>query len=139
MILAFIFFGSEHFLVLVKFAVEYFIPDEPTEVTAHLARQLYLVDLLIRDALEEEDDSDMLMADDDEATSKLVSKQAPTHVAEMFTMLENDNESGDTAVIQVPRTLVIDDHCTFTHATSGSIRAPTSVGSQELVTETNTV
>jgi len=89
-----------------------------------------LVDLLIRDAVEEEDDSDMLMADDDEATSKLIPRKTPTHIAELFSMLDNDNESGDTAVVHVPRTLVIDDHCTFTH----SIRAPTAAGSQEMVT-----
>jgi anoctamin-10/anoctamin-7 len=133
MILAFIFFGTEHFLCVMKFAVEYFIPDEPTDVTAHLARQQYLVDLLIRDAVEEEDDSDMLMADDDEAVSKLVAKKAPTHIAELFSMLDNDNESGDTAIIHVPRTLVIDDHCTFTHS-SNSPRAPTAAGSHEMVT-----
>jgi anoctamin-10/anoctamin-7 len=131
MILAFIFFGTEHFLCVAKFAVEYFIPDEPTDVTAHLARQQYLVDLLIRDAVEEEDDSDMLMADDDENVSKLVARQAPTHIAELFSMLDNDNESGDTAVINVPRTLVIDDHCTFTHS---SLRGPSAGGTHEMVT-----
>jgi anoctamin-10/anoctamin-7 len=128
MILALIFFGAEHFLAFVKFAIEYFIPDEPTEVTAHIARQQYLIDLLIRDAVEEEDDSDLLMADDDEATAGLISKKEVQHVAELFTMLDDDNESGDTAVVRVPRTLVIDDHCNFKSSTR------TSGGVQELAT-----
>jgi len=128
--LALIFFGAEHFICLCKFALEYFIPDDPTEVVAHIARQTYLVDLLIRDAQEEEDDSEMLMAGDEEAQRLMGGKTQKeiTHVAEVFTMLNDDNESSDLALVNVPRTLVIDDHCRFTRTDAGQ------PSSQELAT-----
>lgn len=51
---------AEHFIILVKFAVGYFIPDQDTHVTQHLARQRYLVDILLNGAVEEEEDTDLL-------------------------------------------------------------------------------
>jgi hypothetical protein len=71
-----------------------------------------LVDLLIRDAQEEEDDSELLMADDEDAGAA-AAKKTIVHVAELFSMLNDDSESGDTAVVNIPKTLHIDDHCAF--------------------------
>ena len=74
------------------------------------SRQSYLVDLLIRDAQEEEDDSELLLAEDDEAGNL---RQDIKHVAEGFVALDGNTVSGDVAVTEVPQKLVIDDHCNF--------------------------
>jgi hypothetical protein len=53
------FIVAEHLLLLIKFAVSYFIDDEPAPVRVHLARQEHLVDCLIN-GKEEENDDDLI-------------------------------------------------------------------------------
>jgi hypothetical protein len=115
--LALVFFGAEHVLAILKFAVQYFLPDEPSWVNAHIARQEYLVDILIRDAVEEEDDSELLMADEDEEHDK---RKTLTHVAEQFGML--DEGQGAYSPWDVSNKLEIDEHLTFSRWKSKSAR-----------------
>jgi len=42
-----IFLILEHLLFLAKFAIDYFVPDAPGEISEHLERQKYIVDILI--------------------------------------------------------------------------------------------
>jgi len=42
-----IFIILEHLLFLLKFAIDYFVPDAPEEVREHLERQTYIIDILI--------------------------------------------------------------------------------------------
>jgi len=56
--------------MLLKFAVAYFVPDEPAEVALHLLRQEYLVGVLLQ-GVQEEPDEDHSHAElaEDEVTS----------------------------------------------------------------------
>eukprot|EP00479_Gromia_sphaerica_P002195 TRINITY_DN12637_c0_g1_i1.p1 TRINITY_DN12637_c0_g1~~TRINITY_DN12637_c0_g1_i1.p1 ORF type:complete len:147 (-),score=15.03 TRINITY_DN12637_c0_g1_i1:259-699(-) len=42
-----VFLVLEHVILMAKFALQYFIPDQPGEVTQHIARQEYIVDALL--------------------------------------------------------------------------------------------
>jgi len=44
-----IFLVLEHLLFLLKFAIDFFVPDQPAEVEEHLLRQAYIVDVLINE------------------------------------------------------------------------------------------
>jgi len=52
----FAFLIAEHAILLLKFAVAYFVPDEPAEVAVHLQRQEYLVSVLLQGVEEEEEE-----------------------------------------------------------------------------------
>lgn len=43
----FIFSVLEHFLLILKFSISYFIPDTPAHIQAHLTRQEFITDVLI--------------------------------------------------------------------------------------------
>lgn len=53
---AYAFIATEHFIFIVKFAIAYFVPDEPEEYHTHLARQNYIVNVLLLGMEEEEED-----------------------------------------------------------------------------------
>jgi hypothetical protein len=53
------FIVAEHLILLFKFAMSYFVDDEPDGVRVHLARQEHLVDCLIN-GKEEENDDDLI-------------------------------------------------------------------------------
>jgi hypothetical protein len=63
-----VFLGAEHIILLIKFAVAYFVPDVPYDHEVHLARQDYIVNVLLN-GMEEEEDDDVggRGKDDDEA------------------------------------------------------------------------
>jgi hypothetical protein len=52
----FAFLLAEHAIMILKFGVSYFVPDEPRDVTVHLLRQDYLVGVLLQGVQEEEDE-----------------------------------------------------------------------------------
>eukprot|EP00475_Leptophrys_vorax_P017983 TRINITY_DN2456_c0_g1_i2.p1 TRINITY_DN2456_c0_g1~~TRINITY_DN2456_c0_g1_i2.p1 ORF type:complete len:707 (-),score=225.37 TRINITY_DN2456_c0_g1_i2:64-2184(-) len=56
-----IFLGAEHVIFLVRFGIQYCVPDVPGDVETHLARQDYVVDVLINGVDEEEDHSELLI------------------------------------------------------------------------------
>jgi len=72
----FVFLLAEHAIMLLKFAVSYFVPDEPAEVATHLQRQEYLVSVLLQ-GVEEEDDEDHSLEDDEHV------KAGPTRVLDL--------------------------------------------------------
>jgi len=80
---------AEHFVVILKFAIEYFIPDESVYVTQHKSRQEYLVNILLKGA-EEEDDDDQLVTVDEQAMASHSKAFAPA---------------------DIPSKLVVDEHC----------------------------
>lgn len=57
----YVFIIAEHLILLMKFALAYFVPDTPDGLVTHLARQEYIVNVLINGMEEEpEDDVDVL-------------------------------------------------------------------------------
>jgi hypothetical protein len=62
---AYVFIVAEHLVILFKFAVSFFTPDEPESVRNHKLRQDYLVNVLLYGMEEEKDD-----VDPEEAKSK---------------------------------------------------------------------
>merc|ERR1712130_562041 len=73
-----VFVSVEHLLFVVKFAISYFVPDEPLDETYRLQRQNYLSNVLIKGMPIESSDSD-----DDFEETKLSRQQStkPKHVA----------------------------------------------------------
>jgi len=65
----FCFLVAEHAIMLLKFAVAYFVPDEPGFVTVHLLRQEYLVGVLLQGVQEEPDDEPPKEGNSDEVLS----------------------------------------------------------------------
>jgi len=57
---AYVFILSEHAILLLKFAISYFVPDVPHELDVHVARQEYIVDVLIRGAEEDDDEAQVV-------------------------------------------------------------------------------
>jgi len=51
----FLFFCFEHVVLLIKFVIATIVPDEPFAITEHLERQKHIVDVIIRDAEEDDD------------------------------------------------------------------------------------
>lgn len=52
--------------MLTKFAIAYFVPDVPGELVTHLARQEYIVNVLIN-GMEEEDEENVVAAENADA------------------------------------------------------------------------
>jgi hypothetical protein len=73
----FAFLIAEHAILLLKFAVAYFVPDEPAEVSTHLLRQEYLVSVLLQGVEEEEEQDHSHKENDDEIMS------GPTRVLDL--------------------------------------------------------
>jgi len=61
---AYVFILAEHLILLTKFAISFFVPDEPQSYAVHIARQEYVVNVLIKGMEEEPED---VAADDDNA------------------------------------------------------------------------
>ena len=55
--LAYAFIIAEHGIFILKFAIAYFMPDEPEDYHIHIARQEYLVNVLINGMKEEDEES----------------------------------------------------------------------------------
>jgi len=60
---AYAFILAEHLILGLKFALSYFVPDEPQDITIHLARQDYIVNVLLKGM---EDGPDAIVPTDDE-------------------------------------------------------------------------
>jgi len=60
---AYAFILAEHAILGLKFAIAYFVPDEPQDITVHLARQEYIVNVLLKGM---EDGPDTIVPSDDE-------------------------------------------------------------------------
>jgi len=60
---AYAFILSEHIILGIKFAISYFVPDEPQDITVHLARQDYIVNVLLKGM---EDGPETVIPSDDE-------------------------------------------------------------------------
>lgn len=61
---AYVFIISEHLILLAKFAISFFVPDEPQSYNIHIARQEYVVNVLINGMEEEPED---VVSDDSQA------------------------------------------------------------------------
>jgi anoctamin-10/anoctamin-7 len=81
---------AEHLVILMKFSIEYFIPDEPTAVQQHLARQQYLVGVLIQGAEEDADDDDDLRTTTVEETNN---GPATFNLADIPKAFQKDNHT----------------------------------------------
>jgi len=79
---------AEHFIIILKFSIEYFIPDDPVSVEQHMARQAYLVNVLINGAQEEDDDDDMTKVT---AEGNQVGDAPMFNLADIPMKLEKDN------------------------------------------------
>ena len=55
-----IFILIEHCMILLKFTIEFFVPDQTEETTLKLARQSYVKDSLVMDLAVDDDDEDAL-------------------------------------------------------------------------------
>jgi len=75
---------AEHAIMLLKFAVAYFVPDEPAEVAVHLLRQEYLVSVLLQGVQEEPDEDHSHELNDDEVLST-----GPTRVFDLSRVADN--------------------------------------------------
>jgi len=62
-----IFLAAEHVIFIIRFAIAYFVPDVPGDVETHLARQTYVVDVLINGKDEEEDITEILILNKQES------------------------------------------------------------------------
>jgi len=75
---------AEHAIFAIKFFISYFVPDEPGDVTVHLARQEYLMGVLLT-GVEEEADEDMSQHHDD-AEDEI--SAGPTHQLDLSQVAE---------------------------------------------------
>jgi len=73
---AYAFILSEHIILGLKFSLAYFVPDEPQDITVHLARQDYIVNVLLKGM---EDGPDAIIPSDDEEEVS-----APTNAGDNF-------------------------------------------------------
>lgn len=80
---AYVFIIAEHLILLLKFAIAYFVPDEPQDYVNHVMRQEYLVNVLIG-GLEEEPEEVVL--DNDEAVKQPVVEYDWTRVSDNLQM-----------------------------------------------------
>jgi anoctamin-10/anoctamin-7 len=88
---------TEHLVICMKFAVEYFVPDIPEDVLQHMERQEYLVNVLLKD-FEEEDDEDEFITAETQGISV-------------------DPDMVNFTIEQIPKTLdALDEHMNWTEA-----------------------
>lgn len=66
-----IFIIAEHLIIVIKFAIAYFVPDEPQELVEHFARQEHIVNVLINGAEEIEEAAADIRRNQDDTTKHI--------------------------------------------------------------------